>query len=196
MGSRGWTEKKTGVERGEASGDAHVKTRESQFDVSTACRTQFTICIVVFYFLSGTTKLKFSKGLRLIYLNYKRISGHSKMTQPLRRATIAEGLKVREKEGSSQLLGVVCRANSQQIAESHIDILRFDNVRSSLDPTYNKSEVNSKFISDEHIKPCLLTRTFTPPFRQITPAIKVQRALSSSSRTYAITYEYYSQKRR
>jgi len=34
MGSRGWTEKKRGIERGEASGDAHVETRESQFDVN------------------------------------------------------------------------------------------------------------------------------------------------------------------
>ncbi|KYM85017.1 hypothetical protein ALC53_04805 [Atta colombica] len=127
----------------------------------TACRTQFTIYIV-FYSLSGrgiqllqraasvyncllctrscdcrvllTTKLKSSKGIDIFKLQM----------------TIAEGLKVREKEGSSQLLGVVCRANSQQIMESHINIFRFDNVRSS---RYNKSEVNSKFISDEHIKP-------------------------------------------
>lgn len=40
------------------------------------------------------------------------------MAQITRRATIAEGPKVREKEGSSQLLGVVCRANSQQIVIS------------------------------------------------------------------------------
>lgn len=34
MGSRGWTERKTGIERGGASGDARVETRDSQFDVN------------------------------------------------------------------------------------------------------------------------------------------------------------------
>ncbi|TGZ53048.1 Uncharacterized protein DBV15_00618 [Temnothorax longispinosus] len=60
-----------------------------------------------------------------------------------RRTTIAEGSKVSEKEGSSQLLRVVCRANSQQIFD-------LGNVGSS---RYNQSAVNNKFISDEHIKP-------------------------------------------
>lgn len=53
--------------------------------------------------------------LYLIFSNLVKSNGTDVST---RRATIAEGLKVREKEGKSQLLGVVCRANSQQIVIS------------------------------------------------------------------------------
>jgi len=70
--------------------------------------------------------------------------------------------------------------------------LRFD--RDNVRFRYSRRLIANSSLTS--ICPCLLTRMFAPPFRQIVPAIKVQWAPSSSSRTYAITYEYYSRQHR